>query len=103
MFEPPITEAEAKSEGFELEDYETEVVEVWPDNELALGIFRRVGTRWRLPPMGGAPVGLQWEAIYPLMNRMKLGDDDWNDLHDCLMEMEQAAVETMREFAPKSD
>ena len=79
------------------------MIEVWPDNELALSLFRRVGTRWRLPPMGGVPIGLQWEAIYPLMDRLQLDDDGWNDLHECLMEMEQAAVETMREFAPKGD
>lgn len=103
MFEPPVTESEAKSEGFELEDYETEIVEVWPDNELALDIFRRVGTRWRSPPTGGVPIGLQWEAIYPLMDRQKLGDDEWNDLHDDLMALEMAAVDVMREFAPKPE
>lgn len=53
--------------------------------------------------MGGVPIGLQWEAIYPLMDRLQLDDDGWNDLHECLMEMEQAAVETMREFAPKGE
>lgn len=103
MYEPEITEAEAKSEGFELEDYETDVIEVWPDNVLALDLFRRVGTRWRIPPMGGVPIGLQWEAIYPLMERMKLDDDAWNGLHDDLMIMEAAAIETMHEFAPKSE
>lgn len=79
------------------------MIEVWPDNELALSLLRRVGTRWRSPPMGGVPIGLQWEAIYPLMDRLQLDDDGWNDLHECLMEMEQAAVETMREFAPKGE
>lgn len=79
------------------------MIEVWPDNELALGLFQRVGTRWRSPPMGGVPIGLQWEAIYPLMDRLQLDDDGWNDLHECLMTMEQAAVETMREFAPKGE
>lgn len=79
------------------------MIEVWPDNELALDIFRRVGTRWRSPPMGGVPIGLQWEAIYPLMERKKLDDDQWNDLHDCLMVMEQEAIKTMHEFAPKAE
>lgn len=100
MFEPEITESEARSEGFELEDYETETVEIWPDNEAAYGVFKRVGSRWKLPPMGGVPVGLQWETIYPLMDRLKLDDEEWNDLHDDLMLMESVAIRTMREFAP---
>nr|WP_314710532.1 DUF1799 domain-containing protein [uncultured Comamonas sp.] len=86
-----------------MEDYETDVVEIWPDNELACSIFRRVGTRWRSPPMGGVPIGLQWEAIYPLMERQKLDDDQWNDLHDDLMVLEAVAIEVMREFAPAND
>lgn len=103
MHEPPITEAEARAEGFELEDYVTDVIEVWPDNERALGVFRLVGTRWRIPPMGGVPIGLEWQSIYPLMDRQGLDADDWNALHGDLMVMEQAALETMREFAPKPD
>ncbi|GAB2472195.1 hypothetical protein GCM10027082_24640 [Comamonas humi] len=103
LYEPPVTEAEARSEGFELEDYETEVLEVWPDNERALAIFDNVGTRWLFPSMGGSPIGLRWEAIYPLMDRLNLSNDDWNSLHDDLMVMEVEALKTMREFAPKPD
>lgn len=77
-------------------------MELWPDNLQAYELFRRVGTRWRLPPMGGVPVGLQWEAIYPLMDRLGLDDEHWNDLHESLMSLETYAVEVMREFAPKT-
>lgn len=79
----------------------------------ALAIFKKVGTRWRLPPvvvapMGGAsasliPIGVQWEALYPLMDRLGLDADAWNDLHESLMVMEEAALETMREFAPSTE
>lgn len=78
-------------------------MEVWPDNELAYTIFRTVGTRWRVPPMGGTPFGLEWQSIYPLMDRQGLDDAGWNDLHDSLMVMESEAVDTMREFAPKPE
>ncbi len=101
MHEPPVTESEARSEGFELEDYQTEIIEVWPDNELAYLIFQQIGTRWRYPPMGGAPYGLDWLAVYPLMDRQALDNDEWNDLQTALMVMEGAAVKTMAEFAPK--
>lgn len=53
--------------------------------------------------MGGVPIGLEWVSIYPLMDRLGLDNDAWNALHDDLMVMEQAAIETMHEFAPKSD
>ena len=75
---------------------------MWPDNERALAIFKKVGTRWKIPPMGGVPIGLEWQSMYPLMDRLGLDHDGWNDLHDCLIVMEAAAIETMREFAPKA-
>lgn len=79
------------------------MLEVWPDNEPALRIFRLIGTRWRIPPMGGVPMGLDWPSIYPLMDRLGLDDDGWNALHSDLMTMEGAALDTMREFAQKTD
>jgi len=74
---------------------------VWPDNEQALRLFSRVGTRWVYPAMGGAPLGLRWEAIYPLIDRLNLDAPQWDALHDDLCVMEQAALHTMRQHAPK--
>lgn len=76
---------------------------MWPDNEAAYQVFRKVGTRWKIPPMGGVPIGLEWPAMYPLMDRLGLDEDGWNGLHDDLMVLESAAIDTMREFAPKPD
>ena len=44
--------------------------------------------------MGGAPIGLRWEAIYPLMDRLGLLPPEWDDLHDDLSVMEQSAIHT---------
>ena len=44
FYEPSVTEAEAKAEGFE-QDYTTEILEVWPDNEAATEIAALIGTR----------------------------------------------------------
>ena len=52
--------------------------------------------------MGGPHLGLRWEAIYPLMDRLELNGPDWDTLHSDLMVLEAASIETMREFAPKS-
>ena len=64
-------------------------------------LFSVVGTRWKFPPVGGSPLGLDWVSIYPLMDRLGLDDEDWNDLHESLMVMETEAVSTIAEFAPK--
>lgn len=73
---------------------------MWPENERAMAFFQRVGTRWLVPAMGGIPQGLRWEAIYPLMEQLKLPPDEWDELHLELMLMEESALDTMREFAP---
>ena len=101
LYEPPVTEAEAQAEGWALEDYETEIIEVWPDNESVLELARLIGTRWVYPPMGGAPLGLRWEAMYPLMDMLELDSAAWNELHEAMMVIEAEALATIREFAPK--
>lgn len=74
---------------------------MWPDNEQAYRLFARVGTRWIYPAMGGPPMGLRWEAIYPLMDRLQLDAPQWTALHDDICAMEHAALATMRKHAPK--
>lgn len=49
--------------------------------------------------MGGPPLGLRWEAIYPLMDRLELGGPEWDVLHSDLMVLEDSAINTMQEFA----
>lgn len=75
------------------EDYAGEKVEVWPQNLQSFGFFCRVGksSRWRYAPSGGV-IGLQFEAIYPLMDRMGLEPEAWNALLADLEVMEQAAL-----------
>lgn len=74
---------------------------MWPDNERAYGVFQQVGTRWRFPAMGSVPYGLDWPAIYPILDRLGLSNDEREELERELMVMERSATETMREFAPK--
>ena len=53
--------------------------------------FARLRTRWQHGMAG--PVGLRWEAIYPLMDRLALEPDAWDDLRNDLEVMECAALE----------
>lgn len=66
-----------------------------------LELARLIGTRWVYPPMGGAPLGLRWEAMYPLMDKLELDSAAWNELHEAMMVIEAEALATLREFAPK--
>jgi len=59
-----------------------------------------IGTRWVYPAMGGVPLGVRWEAIYPLMDRKATGEA-WDELHEYMMVIEAEALATLREFAPK--
>lgn len=56
-------------------------------------MFQRVGTRW-VSGMGGIS-GLRWEAIYPLMDRLQLEPEAWDDLLADMEVMERAALEVL--------
>lgn len=95
MFEPQATESEMDAFGFRPQDYAHEVVTYWPDTEAAVMLFSSVATQWR----GGIEgrIGLDYCAVYPLMDRMRLAPDDWDALFLDLRVLENAALETMHE------
>lgn len=74
---------------------EKNTVEVWPENHAIFLLFRSLATQWNVG-MGG-PVGLRYEAVYPLIDRMGLSDDEWQETFYGLQEMEAAALDAMRE------
>ncbi|MDH4425066.1 MAG: DUF1799 domain-containing protein [Acidovorax sp.] len=96
-----MTEAEAREAGFELEDYDTEELEIWPENVQAVQMFCRIGTRWvhASGGMGAVITGVRWEAMYPLIDRLNLPPGDWEDLLGALEVMEQAALPVIRAAA----
>lgn len=51
--------------------------------------------------MGGVPLGVRWEAMYPLMGRKAPTGEEWDELHAAMMVVEAEALATIREFAPK--
>jgi hypothetical protein len=58
-----------------------------------LYVVRRLGTQWQVG-MSGA-VGLRYEAVYPLLDR--LFADDWQQAFDDLQVLERAALDAMRD------
>lgn len=76
------------------EDFDGDIVEVWPENLPSLKMFQRIGTRWVFGAMGGV-AGIRWEAVYPLMDRLGLEPAEWDALLSDLEIMEHAAMEVM--------
>lgn len=68
---------------------------MWPENLAAYQLFDRVATQWRAGMNG--PIGLDYGAAYPVMERMRLSDAEWLDMLDDLRVMEQAAMATISE------
>jgi hypothetical protein len=90
-----MTLAEARSQGFELEDFPEEEVEVWPEHFPVLQLFQRVGTRWVIGT--ASVIGIRWEAMYPLMDRMNLSPEEWDSMLSDLEVMEHAALAVINE------
>ena len=71
------------------------VVEVWPDNHAAFNLFNTIGTQWRVG-MGGA-TGLDYAAVYPLLDRAAKDPQEWDEMFSDIQVMEGAALKQMSE------
>ena len=83
------------AEGFAPEDYWEESVGVWPENWRALQLFVGLQTQWSWAVGfgGGGRVGLRYEAIYPLLDRIAAGDQaEWDVLFADMQHMELAVL-----------
>lgn len=63
---------------------------MWPENWPAFVLFNRLGTQWNVG--FGGPVGLRYEALYPLLDRCTPGPDDWSDMFEDVRVLESAAL-----------
>lgn len=60
-------------------------------------LFERVRTQWRVGMRG--PIGLDYSALYPLIDRMRLGHDEWLQVLDDIQAMELAAMDQLQQQA----
>jgi hypothetical protein len=70
-----------------------EVVEVWPENWRSWTLFMKLCSQWSTG-MGGR-TGLRYESLYPLLDRLGLSTDEWNEMFEDVRAMEGAALEAM--------
>ncbi|WP_349743930.1 DUF1799 domain-containing protein [Roseateles cavernae] len=69
-------------------------VEVWPENWPTFKVFSRLETQWRIAP--GGVIGLDYGALYPLIDREGLDTAGWDRMFDDIRAMEQAALEEIQ-------
>ena len=82
-----------RANGLTPEDYAQEAVEYWPEHEQAVTLFCRLSTQWRVG--AGGATGLDYAAIYPLMDRLGLPPDEWDLLLADVQVLERAALSEM--------
>ncbi len=68
-------------------------MEVWPDNHAAFSLFISLGTQWRVG-MGGT-TGLDYAAVYPLLDRAAKDPQEWDEMFSDIQVMEGAALKQM--------
>lgn len=70
---------------------------MWPENWDICRLFGRLMTQWRFAGMG-ARVGLDYCAVYPLLDRMYPDDpEEWDRAFDDLTVMESAALDQIEQ------
>lgn len=95
LYEKQADEAELNAFGLQLSDYDAAPVIYWPENAAAVHLFCRLGTQWR-SGMGG-PTGLDYAAVYPLIDRLQLAPDEWDWLLEDIRTLEIAALNAMNQ------
>ena len=84
--------------GFVPADFETEPVEVWPENWPAWSLFCEVSGQWRQAMAG--PTALDYTPLFHRMDRLGLSPDEWDARFADIRHIEAAALQQMRKGQP---
>ena len=79
--------------GFAPEDYDCDVIDVWPENWDTVQFFLRLPTQWRYGMSGRT--GLDYTAVMSLLATMRLPLDKEAEILESVQVMEMAALEAM--------
>ncbi len=90
LYATPASEAELNAFGFRPEDYDHEVIEIWPENHQAINLFTSISTQWRVG--AGGPTGLDYNVLFTRMARMGLSDEQYEQLFDDIRVIESEAL-----------
>lgn len=77
-------------------DYDDDVVELGPDCWPAYELMMRMQTQWMVSGMG-FPIGLKYEVLFRMMDRLGLSPAEYDQLEDDVRVMELEALGVMAE------
>lgn len=80
--------------GMRRADYDTDVVEVWPENWPSFKLLCELQTQWRGAGMG--IIGLDYNVLYRKMDRMGLSPGQYDEIEADMRVMESAAMAAMQ-------
>lgn len=98
MFKREPTAQELAGVGLTPDDFEEEIVEVWPENWPTLRLWEIVGDQWRMGFNG--PVALDLVPVLHELDRMGLKGEAYEDMLEGIKVMAAAAL---REISRQSD
>jgi hypothetical protein len=90
MYKREPTAQELASVGLEPEDYEEELIEIWPENIPVYDLWGIVGDQWRMGFNG--PVALDLIPVFHELDRMGLDGEAYDAMLDGIKAMAGAAM-----------
>lgn len=90
LYEVPASAAELAEFGLTPEDRPEEDFFIWKENYAAFNLFYRFNTQWRVGMSG--VVGLDYNVFQHEMDRLKLSDEEYDDMMYCLNIIESTAI-----------
>lgn len=81
--------------GLTPDDYPPPSVELWPENWPPIQLFNRLSSQWRIG--AGGPIGLDYNVLFHELDRMKLGEDAYDDLFAAVRVIESAALDQLHQ------
>lgn len=85
--------------GFTPADYESDPVDVWPENWLAWRLFSDLSTQWAYASgamASPARTGLVYTSLYGLLDRHTSTPEEWTQVFHDVQVCEDAALEQLR-------
>jgi hypothetical protein len=73
-----------------------DLIEVWPENWVAVCVFTSIGTQWRV---AFGPYGLDYNVLYRKLDRLGLEPDEYDEIEGSIRVLEAEALGEMHRQA----
>jgi len=90
LYERAPDDSELAAFGLTAEDFAGDVVEIFPENVEPFNLFASLRTQWRTGANG--PSGLDYHALWKKMDRMRLSDEEYDQMEADVQILESGAL-----------